>query len=121
MKKKAGLILILYLMYSSVSAQYATTGTGNLRNQIWWFDWAGFTIKDGASRTFTTNNGLNVTIKFSKTSPHLPQPSVMNTWSGAVLHLLYDFTDPAIQPAIFDAYSTVNCSFTMSVTATRAG
>ena len=103
------------------SAQYATTGTGNLRNQIWWFDWAGFSITEGASRTFATNNGLNVTIKFSQTTPNEPQPSVMNTWSGAILHLLYDFTDPAIQPALFDAYSSASCSFTMSVTATRAG
>ena len=105
----------------SVSAQYATTGTGNLRNQIWWFDWAGFTITEGASRTFTTNNGLSVTIKFSNVTAHEPQPSVMNTWSGAILHLLYDFTDPAIQPALFDSYSSISCNFTMSITATRSG
>lgn len=121
MKQKAYLTILLYLIHTGVSAQYATIGTGNLRNQIWWLDWAGFTMTEGASRTFTTNNGLDVTITFSKVIPHEPQPSVMNTWSGAILHLLYDFTDPAIQPALFDAYSTLSCSWTMSITASRAG
>src|SRR5258708_2050265 len=121
MKRQLPLFLIVYFIHMNVSAQYATTGTGNLRNQIWWFDWAGFTITEGASRTFTTNNGLDVTIKFSKVTAHEPLPSVMNTWSGAILHLLYDFTDPAIQPALFDAHSTISCNFTMSVTAARNG
>lgn len=121
MGKKAALIFILYLVHIDVSAQYANTGSGNLRNQIWWFDWAGFVMTEGASRTFTTNNGLDVTIKFSNVTAHEPQPYIMNTWSGAILHLLYDFTDPSIQPALFDSYSSVSCSWTMSITASRAG
>ncbi|HWK04245.1 MAG TPA: CshA/CshB family fibrillar adhesin-related protein [Puia sp.] len=122
MKRLFSLSLLLHFINTSASAQYATTGTGNLRNQIWWFDWAGFAITEGASRTFLTNNGLTVTIKFSNVTAHEPQPSVMNTWSGAILHLLYDFTDPAIQPALYDGpLGTATCSFAMSVTATRDG
>ncbi|HTI07017.1 MAG TPA: CshA/CshB family fibrillar adhesin-related protein [Puia sp.] len=121
MIKRAALFLIFHFLSRVVSAQYATIGTGNLRNQIWWLDWAGFTMTEGASRTFTTNNGLSVTITFSKLSSRKPVPSVMNTWSGAILHLLYDFTDPAIEPALFDNLSTGTCGWTMGVTASRAG
>lgn len=102
------------------TAQYATSGTGSLRNEIWWFNWAGFTMANGASKTFTTADGLSVTITFSNvTTP--PAPMIMNTWRGAVLHFLYDFTDPAIMPALYQSTAITKSTFTMQLTATRNG
>src|SRR5258708_8839358 len=113
-------ILILFL-YQRAIAQHADLGTGSLKTQIWWFNWAGITIANGASRTFTTDDGLVIQVVFSNVTPHVPLPYVMNTYFGAVLHLLYDFSDPSIQPALYDVYSTVSFGYTMTVTASRAG
>ncbi|TWI86884.1 CshA/CshB family fibrillar adhesin-related protein [Chitinophaga japonensis] len=104
-----------------VSAQYATSGTGVLKNHIWWFDWAGFALQNGASRTFNTADGLTVTMTFSNVTGAVPQPSIMNTWSGAVLHFLYDFTNPAVQPALFADYTLSGTTFTVQISATRNG
>jgi gliding motility-associated-like protein len=119
--RKTAVLLLFILLYDHGSAQYATTGVGAWQTKIWWLDWSGFSITEGASRTFLTNDSLSVTITFSNTTAHEPQPSVMNTWSGAILHLLYDFTDPAILPALYDQQSTLPSAFTMTITATRAG
>jgi gliding motility-associated-like protein len=103
----------------SPKAQYADLGTGGLKNQIWWLNWAGFTISEGATRTIQTNNGLTITVTFSGvTSNHL-FPYVMNTWPGALLHLLYDFSDASLQPALYDAASgpiSGSSHFKMAVT-----
>ena len=121
MKKQILLLSLFsfYFLYSS--AQYATTGSGTLRNEIWWFDWAGFTVSNGASRTFNTTDGLTVTISFSNVSSTVPVPEVMNTWSGAILHLLYNFTDPAVKPALLSAGTSNTVNFTMNISAYRAG
>jgi gliding motility-associated-like protein len=123
--KKATLLSFVLFFVTGLYAQYATLGSGKLKNQIWWFDWNGFTITNGASKNFTTADGLFVTITFSNVTgaTSVPVPSVMNTWSGAVLHLLYNFSDPAIKPALYSSTSTVgqNTEFTISVTATRNG
>ena len=123
--KKTTLFLILCLSVIELSAQYATLGTGSLKDKIWWFNWNGFTLSNGASRVFTTIDGIQVTVTVSNvggTAP-VPAPRVMNTWSGAVLHLLYNFTDPAIMPALFSTTPVIGQSseFTMNVTATRNG
>ena len=115
------LFLALFLFFIPTRAQHADLGTGALKNQIWWFNWAGFTVQNGASRTFTTDDGLTVKIDFSGVTAHVPIPYVMNTWSGAVLHLLYDFSDQTIQPALFDVYSTQDFGYTMTITASRNG
>ncbi len=96
-------VLAMLLFHGSLHSisQYADLGTGNLRNEIWWFNWAGFTLSDGASRSFTTADGLTVNIQFSQVSPIVPSPWVMNTRRGAIFHLLYNFSDPAIQPALY--------------------
>lgn len=119
--RKTAVLLLFILLYDYASAQYATTGTGAWQTKIWWLDWSGFSITEGASRTFQTNDGLSVTVTFSGTTAHEPIPYVMNTWSGAILHLLYDFTDPAIMPALYDPQSTLPSAFTMTISATRAG
>jgi gliding motility-associated-like protein len=120
--KKIALLLCLLLSYGTEGfSQYADLGTGNLKNQIWWFDWSGFTIAENASRTFNTGDGLAVTIKFSNVQGPVFQPSVMNTWYGAVLHFLYDFSDGNIKPALYSPYTTQNSHFTITVTATRNG
>ena len=103
---------VVLLLSLSVFAQYADQGIGNLRNQVWWFDWAGFTIQEGAARTFTTDDGLSVTITFSNVSAHTPLPYVMNTWPGSMLYLLYNFTNPAIKPALYDPLSSQNFNYT---------
>jgi len=116
------LILYALLMASlcvPANAQYADLGTGVYKNSIWWFDWSGFSIQEGASRTFATNDGLTVQITFSNVSAHTPIPYIMDTWGGALLHQLYDFSDPAVHPALFDVFSSINFAFTLTVTATR--
>jgi len=118
------LFLCLTLANLHVNSQYATTGTGALRNQIWWFDWNGFTINNGATRSFTTDDGLNVTISFSGVLNPVLAPSVMNTWSGSLLHVLYNFTDPAVKPALFrhfDQGGITDTRFTMNISVTRNG
>jgi len=117
------LVLSLSLCTFHVAqAQYADLGTGSLKNQIWWLDWAGFSISEGATRSIQTNNGLTITATFSNvTSNHLA-PYIMNTWPGALLHLLYDFSDAAIQPALYDAASgpiSAPSHFKMTVTVKR--
>src|SRR5579871_5536385 len=117
--------ILIFLFFSiKTQAQYADLGTGNLKNLIWWFNWNGFTISEGASKSFTTNDGLNVTITFSNVSGILMQPSVMNTWPGAVLHDLYDFSDPTIMPALYYLYSPgvpYTSKFTLNISANRNG
>jgi gliding motility-associated-like protein len=47
---------------------------------------------------------------------------VMNTWSGAVLHFLYDFSNTSVQPALYNhlsAFSTLG--FNLNVKVTRNG
>ena len=48
---------VSFLVFCSnqLNGQYADLGTGKLKNQLWWFDWSGFTLQEGASRTFTTD------------------------------------------------------------------
>ncbi len=104
-----------------MQSQYADLGTGSLKNQIWWFDWNGFVIANGASKTFTTGDGLNVTVSFSNVQGPVFTPSIMNTWYGAVLHFLYDFSNAAVKPALLSPYTTQNSQFTVNVTATRNG
>ena len=121
MKPLAFLTLISLLFCAKTQAQYADLGTGAQRNSIWWFNWAGFTVAEGASKTFVTNDGLTVTVTFSNVSAHVPLPNVMNTYPGALLYLMYDFSDPTIKPALFDFNSTTNFSYTLTMTATRNG
>ncbi|MET6996314.1 CshA/CshB family fibrillar adhesin-related protein [Chitinophaga defluvii] len=121
MRKLILVLSLLLLATTSTYGQYANDGTGVLRDQIWWFDWNGFVLADGASRTFTTADGLVVIITFSKVSGSIPEPSPMTTWTGAVLHFLYNFTDPSIYPALYTNGNSTNAYFTLTVTATRAG
>src|SRR5215469_8644619 len=121
MKLSLFCLLLFALLGNNVYCQYADLGTGNLKNQVWWFDWNNFSISNGASRSFITGDGLNVTITFSNVQGPIFQPSIMNTWPGAVLHLLYDFSDPNIQPALYSQNTTTNSQFSITITATRNG
>lgn len=116
---------ILFVFFSiilfSIPAfpQYATTGNGALKNEIWWFNWAGLNIANGEARNFNTTDGLTVRISLSNVTGNL-RPDVMNTWSGAMLHYLYDFTDPAIKPTMHSpAISYNNCSVTLTIEVKR--
>jgi gliding motility-associated-like protein len=120
-KKYTLAFLMFFCLSVSVFAQYADVGAGVLKNHVWWFDWNGFTVTNGASRTFTTADGVVVKFVFSGVSGFTPVPTVMSTWRGAVLRFLYDFTDPAIKPALFCENTNQNTYFTMTVTATRDG
>lgn len=117
-------LLLLFCHYKS-SGQYATSGSGVLKNQLWWFDWSGITPANGTSKNFVTDDGLNITITFSNVNNgNQLVPSQMNTWPGAVLHLLYNFTNPNIKPALFRseaAGGVTNIRFTMTISATRNG
>lgn len=115
------LVVSMLLFFHPVSAQYADRGSGVLKNFIWWFDWSGFTPQNGSSKTFNTADGLTVTITFSNVTGATALPNVMNTWSGAVLHFLYDFTDPAIQPALHARNTSSDTHFTLNITASRNG
>ncbi len=112
---------LITVCYLSTFAQYADLGASPLKNRIWWFNWAGFTVAEGASRTFTTNAGLTVQINFSNVTQHVPVPYVMDTWGGSLLYLLYDFSDPTIMPALYDVMSTQSFTYTLTITATRNG
>ncbi|MCF6402444.1 CshA/CshB family fibrillar adhesin-related protein [Chitinophaga filiformis] len=118
------IILLLILAISAItntSAQYANLGSGDLKSYVWWFNWNGFSLVNGASRDFTTDDGLQVKITFSQVSGPSLAPRVMDTWSGAVLHYLYDFSDPATMPALYNLTQGEDSYFTMTITATREG
>jgi gliding motility-associated-like protein len=119
--RRCYLFILLIISSFPAIAQYADTGQGKLKEHIWWFDWNGFTLTNGASKTFNTRDGLTITITFSAVSGPQPLPSVMNTWGGAVLHFLFDFTNPLIEPALLVQNQTQNSAFTMKVDVTRNG
>jgi gliding motility-associated-like protein len=106
---------------SPAFAQHADLGSGALKNQIWWINWAGTTIANGATKTVTTDDGLILTITISKVSSRAPVPTIMNTYFGAMLHVLYDFSDPTILPALYDDNATGICTYTLSISASRDG
>lgn len=111
--------VIVFFSFKS-NCQYANLGSGNLKNFIWWVDWSGFSMTNGATKNFVTDDGLNVSITFSNVS-NAPLPNVMQTWSGAVLHNLYNFSNTSIKPALYNNNTSLNAQFTMSITATRNG
>ena len=116
------ILLLTFAFPSKILGQYADLGTGNLKNQIWWFDWAGFTIANGSSKTFTTATGLVVTVTFSGVSGPVLSPTIMNTWSGSVLHLLYNFSNSSIKPAFYNLPNTASDqNFTLTITGTKDG
>ncbi|MBW8683878.1 CshA/CshB family fibrillar adhesin-related protein [Chitinophaga rhizophila] len=123
MFRRIALFLLVFLgIGMHADAQYADMGVGVIRNHIWWFNWNGFTVMNGATRDFVTDDGLNVHITFSQVSGRVPRPNVMNTWSGAVLHFLYDFSNASIMPALAAPNNGgVSTYFTMTVSATRDG
>lgn len=115
------LSLSLFLFSNQVIAQHADLGNGSLKNEIWWINWAGMTVADGVTRTFTTTAGLTVTAGFSNVAGEVPVPVTMNTWSGALLHTHYDFSDLSVKPALLTSNTTNNGRFMLSVTVTRNG
>ncbi len=114
-------LLICFLTCSNVRGQYADLGSGKLKNDIWWIDWNNFKITDGATHNITTNTGLSLTIKFSKISGEIPHSSNINTWSGSILPILYNFSDKNIQPALYTTINMIVTKFTMTITAIRNG
>ncbi|HXB06141.1 MAG TPA: CshA/CshB family fibrillar adhesin-related protein [Puia sp.] len=122
MPRRLLLSLCLLSLFTPLFAQHADLGTGALKNQIWWINWAGVTIANGATKTVTTDDGLAITITFSNVAGREPVPAVMNTYFGAMLHLLYDFSDPAILPSLYDGPQQSGAiNFTMTVSASRNG
>lgn len=112
---------LLLLLHTQSFAQFADAGTGHLRDAVWWMDWSGMKIEDGATRTFITADGLSVTFTLSDVAGTPVSPKKMNTWNGALLKSLYDFTDTTIQPALWTPNNFFNSSFTITVSATRHG
>src|SRR5215469_17954275 len=103
------LFTILMLVCSSrCVSQYADQGSGNWSRHIWWLNWAGFIVQNGASKTFTTNNGLKIKVTFEHISTETPIPWVMATWPGSLLRLLYNFADPDMKPALYQPHSSTN-------------
>src|SRR5262249_26886211 len=112
----------LSLWLGCTVAQHADLGTGTLKNEIWWLDWAGTTITNGATKTVTTDDGLTIKAVFSNvTRP--PVPTVMSSnYFGSMLYLLYNFSDPAIHPSLYDGtQQTGTCSYTLTISASRNG
>ncbi|QHS59646.1 CshA/CshB family fibrillar adhesin-related protein [Chitinophaga agri] len=112
---------LLLLLHTQSFAQFADAGTGHLRDAVWWMDWSGMKIENGATRTFITADGLSVTFTLSDVAGTPVSPKKMNTWNGALLKSLYDFTDTTIQPALWTPNNFFNSSFTITVSATRHG
>lgn len=123
--KKLPLLIFSLLLICQISlaqsADYATAGTGAMRNYISWFNWSGTSVANGTVKNFTTPDGLNVTVTFSGVTGATVTPYVMNTWSGAVLWKLYDFTNPAVRPALFSQNTISAAGFTMNIAVTRNG
>lgn len=116
------LFLVFLLIYCTrTNAQFADAGSGVLKQQIWWFDFNGFNPVNGASKTFTTTEGLTITIACSNVTGQTLFPNVMNTWPGAVLHVLYNFSDPSIKPALQSPQNNLSSHLTFTITATRNG
>jgi gliding motility-associated-like protein len=92
-----------------------------LKNLIWWIDWSGVTIADGATKTFTTTDGLLVTITISAVTGTNVFACRMNAPEDGLLKNLYDFANPAIMPALLAANTMNNSRFTITVKATRNG
>lgn len=109
------------LFSTTLSAQYADLGTGQLRDEIWWFNWAGLTVANGTSSTFTTADGMTVTFSVSNVSGATMNPSEMKTWGAAMLYSLYDFSNTNIKPAIYSVGNNQNSAFRLTVSATRNG
>ena len=116
-------LFLLVCLGGPLFAQHADQGTGTLKNEIWWLNWAGFTITNGASRTFTTNDGLQITVTFSNATTREPQPTDMSSnYFGSMLYVLYNFSDPTILPSLYDGPTQTGAvKFSMSVTAARNG
>jgi len=112
---------MLMLFCPKSHAQYADLGGGAQTKSIWWLNWAGFTLQEGASRTFNTNEGLTVQVTFSNVSQHVPVPFIMDTYGGSLLYLLYNFSDPTVKPALYDQLSSINFNYTLTITASRNG
>lgn len=117
------LLLLLFLLWFHIQsfAQMADSGTGTLKNLVWWMNWADVMIQDGATKTFITADGLTVTATFSSVAGTPISPGTMNTGSGAILKDLYNFSDPAVQPAIVVPNSFNNSRFSITFNATRRG
>ena len=50
--------MMLLLFCPKSYAQYADLGGGAQKNSIWWLNWAGFTMQEGALKTFNTTTAL---------------------------------------------------------------
>lgn len=111
----------LLLFYGQSFAQFADNGTGTMKNLVWWMDWADMKIEDGATKTFTTTDGLTVTITLTGVAGTPLVPSIMNTSNSAILKNLYDFSNPAIKPALLVPNNFNNSRLTITVNATRRG
>ncbi|WPQ66449.1 CshA/CshB family fibrillar adhesin-related protein [Chitinophaga sancti] len=109
MPKIYSLSLALLLSQLQLKAQYADTGTGSLKEQIYWCNWAGFTITEGATKTFITSDSLTVTATFSDVTGTTPVPNYMS-YAG------YDFNNPAIKGSL---NTNSSAHFKVSFTATR--
>jgi gliding motility-associated-like protein len=101
----------LLLSQLHVHAQYADGGTGPLKNHIYWCNWAGFSLTEGATKTFTTSDNLTVTATFSDVSGATPIPNYMS-YAG------YDFSNQSIKTS-FNTTGTAH--YKLALTATRDG
>lgn len=109
MPKLYSLSLALLLSQLQLKAQYADTGTGSLKEQIYWCNWDGFTISEGATKSFITSDSLTVTATFSDVSGSTPVPNYMS-YAG------YDFNNPAIKGSL---NTNSSAHFKVAFTATR--
>lgn len=112
---------LLLLFHTQSFAQYADSGTGHLKEVVWWMDWSGMKIENGATRTITTADGLSVTITISDVTGTPVSPVVMNFSRYSLLKDLYDFSDTAMRPALSVPNNFNNSSFTITANATRYG
>ncbi|WP_343693001.1 gliding motility-associated C-terminal domain-containing protein [Chitinophaga sp.] len=109
MPKLYSLSLALLLSPLQLKAQYADTGTGSLKAQSYWCNWSGFSITQGATRSFTTSDSLTVTATFSDVAGAMPIPNYMS-YAG------YDFRNPSIKGSL---NATGSSHFKVAFTATR--
>lgn len=111
----------LFCVSSLTFGQFADLGNGNYKNSIWWVNWSGFIVQNQTTRVVTTNTGLQLSFHFTNLSGVTPYPSVMKTWAGSMLPIMYDFSNPGIKPALLTSTTTQNTIFTVTVEGFRNG
>ena len=121
------LLILMGLLFQQTRAQYADTGNGSYRDNIYWFTWEDSQLDDGIhngdSKTFTLPGGLVITATFSNANSNAVYyvPTDMFTWDWSSLHRGYDLSTSNGEALYNDETDAVDAVFTVTFSATLNG